>query len=190
MDENFWKDAYQKSWQQASDKEHWVSQLLWEATGTEVITAGLGAGTTAYMPGSAAANNQEKGGADLYLPAYDSYVEVTGPNVRVNESDALWLRPDKVANSLAKLRVGKGKLHVVVHLAELKVGDGKLVRVIVLNEKFRRSLDRKEISLIHPKIRGNSETYYEIPAHHPVVRPIEKFIEYLQQQRPPHEITV
>ncbi|WP_071595209.1 hypothetical protein [Hymenobacter aerophilus] len=180
MDDNFWKDAYSASWKQASEKENWIKATIEKETGLAVEVIGLGAGSTDYISGSAALNDKEKGGADLYLPERDIYVEVTGPNINVSADDDLWIRPDKAENAFNKIASEIGKMHVVVHLATIKPTGDKLARVILMTAKLQEDIRNSKIPLITPRIRGNQERYYSIPANYVLVRPYEKFINFLK----------
>ena len=180
MDENFWKDAYKDSWAKASDKENWVKSSIEKAASIPVEIVGLGAGSTDYISGSAASNDKEKGGADLYLPSLDIYVEVTGPNIKVSESDTLWVRPDKIASALRKIDEGIGTMHLVVHMAELRPNGQKLARVIFIEKRIKDAIADGTIELINPRIRGNIEQYYAIPANYVLVRPYENFLQFLR----------
>ena len=185
MDENFWKEAYKDSWARASDKENWVKSSIEQLAGVPVEVIGLGAGSTDYIAGSAVFNGHEKGGADLYLPSLDIYVEVTGPNIKVTKNDALWVRPDKIAGALRKIAAGTGKMHVVVHLAQLQPNGEKIARVLLLDTRIERAVADSTIELIKPKIRGRVEQYYAVPANYILVRPYENFLQFLRQANQP-----
>ena len=74
MDTNYWKNAYKKTWDQSSQRENALIEILESATGRRITSAGLGAGTTDYISGSAQENGYEKGDADL--PGERSFVHL------------------------------------------------------------------------------------------------------------------
>lgn len=183
MNKDYWKEAYKESWEVSSKKEGFVKELIEKETGFKVIEVGLGAGTEDFLSGSAAEHGLTKGDADLYVVDSDTYVEVTGPNIHVNFSDTLWIRPDKVNNSFNKIKGGKGKIHVIVHIAKIKP-EGKLtMRVIVLGKLFFEACKMKEFQIMFPIIRGRPEKYLELPPEHKTIISFEKFIELLKQKK-------
>lgn len=181
MDKNYWKEAYKEFWEVSSRKEVFVKELIKKETGFTVLEVGLGAGTEDFLSGSAADHGLVKGDADLYVVGADAYVEVTGPNIKVELSDTLWIRPDKVNNSFNKQKEGKGKLHAIVHIAEIKPGGKRAIRVIMLNNSFIEACKRNEFKIIYPTIRGKREKYLELPPEHAVIISFEKFLELLKQ---------
>ena len=106
MNENFWKDAYKDTWTKSSDRENWMIDLIKRETGKTAVDSGLGAGTEAYIDGSAQRNGYEKGDADLHILGTDIYVEVTGPLKKTVPEDApLWFRPDKLNNAIRNRKI-------------------------------------------------------------------------------------
>lgn len=169
-DWNYWKDRYKDSWGKAAEKERMVIRLIEEHTGKRVQLFGLGAGSTGYLQGRAADHDAAKGDADLYIPEADVFVEVTGPNIKVDPKDALWIRPDKITNALEKARNGIGKGHYVVHVIDRKDAPGTLVRALPITPELLR------FPTINPKIRGAVETYREIPATYSGLLSFEEFL--------------
>lgn len=181
MDKDYWKEAYKEFWEASSKKEEFVKELIEKETGATVLEVGLGAGTEDFLSGSAADYGLTKGDADLYVVDSDAYVEVTGPNIKVNLSDTLWIRPDKVSNSFNKQKEGKGKLHAIVHIAEIKPDGKKAIRVIILNKSFIEAYNRNEFKIIYPTIRGKQEKYLELPPEHATIISFDRFLELLKQ---------
>lgn len=173
MDSNFWKDRYKDSWDKAAQKEKMVIQLIESKTGKKVELYGLGAGSTEYLSGSASDNNSTKGDADLYIKEADTFIEVTGPNIKVNKSDALWIRPDKIENALAKIKNGIGKGHFVIHVIEIKDSSETLIRVVPITAELNN------FPIIEPRIRGTVERYREIPATYGKLMSFDDFLKTL-----------
>lgn len=173
MDSNFWKDKYQPLWESATAKEALVTGLIENATGWRPQPYGLGAASTAYISGSAADNHHTKGDADLDIKEADVFIEVTGPNIKVSGTDALWIRPDKIQNALAKIARGEGKGHFVAHVIKQKQVAEVLIRVVPITEALLH------FRTIHPTIRGTVETYKEVPANYAAILSFEAFIQTL-----------
>ncbi len=176
MDNNFWKERYKDSWDKAARKEKMVIEQIEGRTGKKVEIFGLGAGSTEYLSGSASDHNSTKGDADLYIRDADTFIEVTGPNIPVNPSDALWIRPDKIQNALAKMEKGIGKGHFVIHIIEVKGSSRIMIRVIPI------SPDLNDYPTINPRIRGTVETYKEIPANYGRIISFDDFLALISDQ--------
>ncbi len=142
---------------------------------TKVEFAGLGAGSTGFLSGSAASQEYERGGADLFIVGTNIYLEVTGPQLRgVPLSDPQWVGPDKIESARSHF---PERVTFVIHWLEK---DGTL-RVIRLREPFFKLVDEGVFPIIHPLIRGVRETYVAIPTTHPCVRPWSAFIQWLRR---------
>lgn len=176
MDANFWKDRYKDHWDKAAQKEKMVIDKIERETGKKVELYGLGAGSTEFLSGSASDHNFTKGDADLYIKDVDFFIEVTGPNIKVPPSAALWVRPDKIENALRKIRQGIGKGHFIVHVIERSDCDQTLIRVIPIIPELQF------LSTINPRIRGTVETYKEIPSTYQNIMSFEEFISLIQSQ--------
>lgn len=163
MDKHYWKDAYKEFWEISSKKEAFVKKLIEKETGLEVVEIGMGTGSNAFISGSATDNNFEKGDADLYVKKADAFIEVTGPNISMPLASSLWFRPDKLNNTFDKVKNGRGKLHLVIHIQEIKGTNERIIRGIHLDREFFDRV-RKVFKKVHPVIRGRQETYYEIEA--------------------------
>ncbi|WP_405571171.1 hypothetical protein [Winogradskyella sp. Asnod2-B02-A] len=180
MDKHYWKNAYKDSWEASASKEKYVKEIIEKQTGLEVLEIGLGAGSSEFIEGNAKDNELEKGDADLYVKDKDCFIEVTGPNIKMDFDRPLWIRPDKLRNAYRKLRDGKGKLHVIIHVLNEK-NDEITIRVIVLdNLFFDHLITKKSFNLVKPKIRGREETYYEIPPKHETIISLEDFLTKLR----------
>ena len=64
-DPNFWKHQYEQTWAKAGKKEEGIAKLIEAETGHEVELAGMGAGSTEFLSGTAASRGFRKGEADL-----------------------------------------------------------------------------------------------------------------------------
>ena len=170
MDSNFWKDRYSDSWDKAAQKERMVIEKIENGTGKKVDLFGLGAGSTEYLSGSAAENNSNKGDADLYIKDSKVFIEVTGPNIKVNSTDSLWIRPDKIQNALNKISKDEGYTCYVVHVIERKDNSQILIRVIPISNELNT------FPIITPRIRGTVETYRDIPASYNKILTFEEFL--------------
>lgn len=170
MDKDFWKDRYKDSWDKAAQKEKMIIEKIEYETGKKVNLYGLGAGSTEFLSGSASDHNSTKGDADLYIQDSDFFIEVTGPNIKVNSSDALWVRPDKIHNALTKMEHGIGKGHFIIHIIERKDNSQIMIRVIPISPELMN------FPTINPRIRGTVETYKEIPATYGKIMPFDDFL--------------
>lgn len=179
-DKHFWKDAYKELWGKADEKEREVKIIIENLIEVELTFYGLGAGSTEFVEGSAKDNNQLKGDADLYIKEYDTFIEVTGPMIPVDEKAALWIRPDKARNAINKIKSGIGKHHFVIHVAKLRNGT-TIYRAIQLGQNIEDSYKEGSIKFITPTIRGNKERYLEIPYNHASVFSLEKFKKIIEE---------
>ena len=179
MDKHYWKKAYRKYWKKAGQKESFIQQLITAETGYKVEFAGLGAGSEAFIYGNATDNAHIAGDADLYIPACDAFVEVTGPNIPMETNAPLWIRPDKLNNTYRKLRKGTGKFHAIVHVLQIKGSDEKLIRSIWLNGRFYHRAKQQAFSIVEPTIRGRKERYVEILPNDECIRSFDELIELL-----------
>jgi hypothetical protein len=175
IDYDFWKKQYSETWTQSSEREMVIAKYLEEQSGKKIELVGLGAGSAAFLSGSASQRGHTKGDADLVVVGTTTYLEVTGPLVRsVAEDKALWIRPDKVAN--AREKRDSQQTWVVHHLPSTD-----LIRVVPLGQHFWAALDADEFPLVTIRIRGAQERYYEIPATHRCVRPCSFLIDKLKK---------
>jgi len=174
MGSNYWKNAYgEEQWKKGDIKEHTIKALLESVFPVTVDFYGLGAGTTDYIDASQQGSNHKKGDADLYIKEYDVFIEVTGPMIKVHETDTLWVRPDKIDNAINKLNNGIGKRHLVIHMANLKSG-GCIYRIVNIDMIIKNDIDIGVLRIIHPFIRGRQETYVEIPYDYKQVFPLNQ----------------
>jgi len=181
MDKHYWKNAYKDLWEIAASKENKIKNIIEQETGYEVIEVGLGAGSTKFVAGNANDNKLTKGDADLYVKEKGCYIEVTGPNIKMDFNKPLWIRPDKLRNSYNKLKDGVGKLHVVVHVLVQRDNE-TVIRVILLDPLFFDHLiRRKSFKKVSPFIRGRKETYYELPPEHETIISLTEFIQKLKE---------
>ncbi|NER13499.1 hypothetical protein GWK08_08630 [Leptobacterium flavescens] len=181
MNKNYWKNAYKDFWEVAASKEKKIKNIIESETGFEVIEIGLGAGSTAFIEGNAKDNKLEKGDADLYVKEKECYIEVTGPNIKMDFDKPLWVRPDKLRNAYKKHKRGEGKLHVIVHVL-IQKNNETVIRVIILDDLFfDHIINKKSFELVNPIIRGKKEEYYELPPEHETIISLKDFIKKLKE---------
>jgi hypothetical protein len=173
IDYNYWKDAYQSYWGIAKSKEDNVKKIVQEICKCKCEFVGLGAGREDYLPGSAKSRSFEKGGSDLHVCGTNIYIEVTGPNIdSVDEKADLWIRPDKIEYA----RNNPDKNCWIVHALKKRF----LLRAINLNKDFLRQYENNKFRLVHPRIRGLTETYTAVPANSPYIQDIENMFSFIE----------
>ncbi len=181
MDKHYWKNAYKDFWEMAASKEKKIKNIIESETGYKVIEIGLGAGSTKFIKGNAKDNQLTKGDADLYVTEKECFIEVTGPNIKMDFEKPLWVRPDKLRNAYNKLQKGEGKLHVIVHVL-IQRNNETVIRVILLDEIFfEHIIKKKSFKIVTPIIRGQKEKYYEIPPEHETIISLKDFIKKLKK---------
>ena len=174
MDENYWKDAYQDTWDEASKREKGLKAYIEKSVGVRCSETGLGTGTTVYISGTAEKNGYQKGDADFQVEGTNVYVEVTGPLVKtVRASDPLWFRPDKLDNAI------KNRDHDVFLAHHCMSAD--LWRVIHIDQKFKQRFRAYEFKVVTPIIKGRQERYVEIEATDRCIKSLNFLIEYLRE---------
>lgn len=174
MDKDYWKRAYQGTWDVSSKRENTLAQWIEQLTGRKVEINGLGAGTTAFLSGSAEDNGHSKGDADLHIVGTPIYIEVTGPlTSKVPADDPLWFRPDKFENAIQK--VDEGHDTFFAHHCPSE----NLWRVIHIDQALIKRLYIPDFKVVTPTIRGRTERYVEVPAGDPCVRPLSFLRDYL-----------
>lgn len=173
-DQDFWKKAYQKEWGEASKRENRMIKMIQDKTGLEAEPYGLGAGSTEFLHGSAASNGSKKGDADLHIKDTNIYIEVTGPLVdSVPTSAPLWFRPDKIENAISSLK--EHDTYLVHHCPSEDCW-----RFVHVDSELKDRYENKEFPINPHSIRGNTETYAEIPANDPCVKPISELFDHLK----------
>jgi hypothetical protein len=85
-DPDFWKHQYQHAWAKASQREKTIKARIFTESGKQVEFVGLGAGSAAFLSGTAASQGYQKGDADLYVVGTNIFLEVTGPQSRASGS--------------------------------------------------------------------------------------------------------
>lgn len=167
---NFWKDRYQHKWSKSAEREEKIRIKIANETKRKVIPIGLGAESREYLPGSAASQGFEKGGADFAIADTNIHLEITGPLVdSVGVEKDLWIRPDKILS--ARNHTSEFETWIIHHLPK-----NDLIRVICLNANFFDAFDRGDFPLVNPTIGGTTETYHSISPNHEVVRPYQYLI--------------
>lgn len=176
MDENFWKNAYQSTWEKSSDREKKLMDCLEKLTGVKCVESGLGAGSSEYIPGSAVRNGYQKGDADFFIEGTNVYIEVTGPLVEtVQPSAPLWFRPDKINNAV------RNSNHDVFFAHHCMSAD--LWRVIHVDQEFKQRFRAYRFRVVNPEIRGHRERFVEIEATDRCVRGLDYLVDYLKRIR-------
>lgn len=174
MDNNYWKNAYQNTWDQSSERENFIVNWIKESTGLTAEVIGLGAGTSDYIDGSANENGYEKGDADLHIIDTNIYIEVTGPLTKsVPVYSALWFRPDKFENAIRNMTNG----HDTFFAHHCPSGD--LWRIIHIDDNLAQRYQRGEFRVVTPRIRGRLERYVEIPSNDICIKSLEYIRAYL-----------
>jgi hypothetical protein len=173
-DENFWKNRYADSWPTAADKEEKIRKIIEGECECKVEYAGLGAGSTEYLPGSAKSRGFKKGGSDLHITDTNIYIEVTGPNTEtVDDEDDLWIRPDKINYAIDHPEND----HWVVHVLKRNF----YIRVVHINDKFKDDFRKGHFFIARPPIRGVVETYTAVPADSEHVTEVETLFEAVRE---------
>jgi hypothetical protein len=109
--------------------------------------------------------------------AYGSrtYLEVTGPHVKVNVNSPLWIRPDKLKVACQETGTETWIVHVT------PTDKMPLLRVIRCDAQLCERFKRGEFPIDHPRIRGREETYVSIPANDLSVKPIQDLYDALAE---------
>lgn len=176
MNENYWKDAYQNTWEESSKREKRLMTYIEKLTGMRCRESGLGAGVSEYIPGSAERNGYQKGDADFVIEGTNIYVEVTGPLAKsVQPSAPLWFRSDKLENAI------NNSDHDVFLAHHCMSAD--LWRVIHVDQNFKQRFRSCQFKCVTPCIRGRREKYVEIEASDPCVRELDYLVAYLKRVR-------
>lgn len=177
-DPNFWKERYQHLWPMSSQKEEFLQRIIFEETGLELTPYGLGAGESTFIPGSAKANNNEKGAPDFRVSGKNVFIEVTGPlNHRTMPQSGIWLRPDKL-NYAYSHRKKQDEFFAVYFPAAaewLIIHADRLFFDHVFRSKGKTDYFERT-----PAIRGVTERYIEISYQNPFVQQIDGLIGFLK----------
>lgn len=173
-DPNFWKNKYKQTWSQSEERENMIVLRILNETGKKSEFVGLGAGLDTYLSGTAESQGHTKGQSDIHILETNIYIEVTGPLVNTVKEDApLWVRPDKVKSANTKFPTCE--TWIVHHLSF-----NNLIRVVSLDNKFFNRFINNDFLIIHPRIRGEVETYIEILANDECVQPWHVLINRLK----------
>ncbi len=174
MDENYWKDAYQQTWDVSSAREKRLMEYIEKTTKKQVSENGLGAGSSQYISGSAQRNGYQKGDADLAVLGTNIFIEVTGPLVKsVKPTEPLWFRPDKIYNAI------KNANHDVFFAHHCMSAD--LWRIIHVDDEFKQRFRNDEFQVKCHNIRGREEQYVEINVGDRCVRDLSYLINYIKK---------
>lgn len=176
MNENYWKDAYQYSWNESSRRERKLMAYLEERTGVKCEESGLGAGSSQYIPGSAARNGYQKGDADILIQGTNIYIEVTGPLVKtVQPTEPLWFRPDKLNNAIINIDHDVFLAHHCMSV--------DLWRIIHVDQEFKQRFRGYQFKVVTPYIRGRRERYVEIEANDRCIRNLDYLAAYINKKK-------
>lgn len=176
MNENYWKNAYEGTWGESSAREEKLRVYLEKMTQRKIENNGLGAGSSAYIPGSAARNGYQKGDADLVVSGTNIYVEVTGPlKASVSADKPLWFRPDKIENAI------KNPDHDVFFAHHCVAAD--LWRIIHVDSAFKERFRNRKFPVVTPYIGGRKERYIEVKADDPCIHDLRYLVEYIKNDR-------
>lgn len=174
MNENYWKDAYQNTWDESSKREKRLMTYLEKMTGMKCSEYGLGAGSSQYISGSAAKNGHKKGDADFLIEGTNIYVEVTGPLVTsVQPTAPLWFRPDKLYNAI---RNSNHDVFLAHHCMSVD-----LWRVIHVDQEFKQRFCEYQFPVVTRYIREKRERYVEIETTDRCVRELDYLVAYLKR---------
>lgn len=174
MNENYWKDAYQNTWDVSSQREKRLKMYLEKMTGMQCIESGLGAGSSQYISGSAERNGYQKGDADFWIEGTNIFIEVTGPLVKsVKPTDPLWFRPDKLNNAI---RNSDHDVFLVHHCMSVD-----LWRVIHVDQEFRQRFRNYQFRVVTRCIRDRQERYVEIETDDRCVHGLNYLVVYLKK---------
>lgn len=159
----------------ASSQEHAKQKIAELVAKYQVEIVGFGAGSNAFLSGTAASHGHVKGDADLIVEGTNISLEVTGPLKPVAVDAPLWLRPDKIQNAKAKLGTNDTW---VIHCIE-----SKTIRVFRLDSPFIKRYERGVFPVVFPTIRGVRETYVAIPHDDPCVREFDVLVAEIKNWR-------
>lgn len=178
-DPNFWKERYQRLWPVSSKKEEFLKRIIFEETGLELVSYGLGAGEATFIPGSAKANNNEKGAPDFKVSGKNVFIEVTGPlNSRTKPQSGIWIRPDKLNYAYCHRREAD-EFFAVYFPSE------KEWFIIHADPLFFNHVSRNKGKTDYfertPVIRGVKERYIAISCQNPFVKQIDELISFLKK---------
>lgn len=172
-DWDHYKKAYSGVWGAGNCRERLVADIL-ERLGLDIEMEGLGAGSTEFISGRAEEHGKKKADPDIFVPAMETYVEVTGTNIGwVRPENDIRVRPDKFENALADPDAD----HWVVHVL-----DGPaILRCIELTEATCKEFvgEGKSIDTRH----DDDETYVEIDAEHECTESITNLMEHVAPDR-------
>lgn len=174
MDENYWKNAYQHTWEDSSARERRLMVYLEKNTGLKCSASGLGAGSSQYFSGSAEINGYQKGDADFVVDGTNIYIEVTGPLTKaVQPTQPLWFRPDKLNNAI------RNSSHDVFLAHHCMAVD--LWRIIHVDEEFKKRYLESQFQIVTPRIRGRLEKYIEVEADDRCIHELDYLVTYLRK---------
>lgn len=134
--------------------------------GIETEEYGFGALSTDYIKESP----KEKGAPDLKITGTEIYIEVTGPDKRLDPEADLWVRWDK-------FEYAENHPEKEIWVAHILESEDDLIRVLKLGAGVKERY--KEI---FPEINGIKERYRQIPASDSNIYPFDRFCEYIKSR--------
>ncbi len=178
--DNYWKDRYQHLWQQSSQKEKLLREIIQAETGLLLRPTGLGAESAEYIPGSAKVNNNEKGSPDFEVCGTNVFIEVTGPISRsARPENGLWLRPDKLNYAFLHKKE-------IEDFFALFFPSTDRWYIIHANQAFfdhvKKHKGKDDYYERRPVIRGFSERYIEIAFNNPFIKDLDYLISFLSER--------
>lgn len=172
-DNDYWKNKYHPTWGVSSRREDIIAERIERLTGHTVKVVGFGTGSEAFLSGTAKSHGHEKGEADLSVDGTNIVIDVTGPNVPVKLTDALWVRPDKIANAKAHM---EDRETWVVHCS----ADNSTVRVIKIDRDFINRYESGGYETNRHRTPRGIETMVDIPAGDKYVRNFDLLVERIK----------
>ena len=165
-DPAYWKEAYKDGqWKGGVRRVKAVLEAL-QAKGIKVAPFADDALSEEYIDNTA----HEKGESDLKITKESNaevLLEVTGPEIKIPETSALWFRPDKFDYAVNHSDKEVWGAHILEY--------SKLIRFV----KFSKEIKDK-YPIVTPLIRGRTERFVEIPANSEDIISFEKFCEHVK----------
>ena len=109
MDENYWKDAYQDTWDETSKREKGLKAYIEKSVGVRCSETGLGTGTTVYISGTAEKNGYQKGDADIVYIDYLNLIRPEGKEL-LSELKAIAIKFDIPIIGMEQIPRGSGEV--------------------------------------------------------------------------------
>lgn len=174
---DYWKNKYHPTWGVSGRREDTIAERISRLTGHTVKAVGFGAGSEDFLSGTAKSHGHEKGEADLSVDGTNIVIEVTGPNVPVKLTDALWIRPDKIATAKAHMQ---DRETWIAHCS----ADNSTVRVIRIDIDFIDCYESGVYKTNRHRTSRGIETMVDVPAGDKCVRNFDVLVERIKSWKP------